>query len=126
MAQPITTSNTLKGAPLIYHDGVWGAFCSSTMTKNTADVICRELGYVTSVEQTCCYSDSTTHEKIWIYDMQCKNTDYKISQCNFIYGLNATSCLSTKRAMLQCSSKQLTNIPFCSHPYWKLPLLNFC
>ncbi|RDD45648.1 Deleted in malignant brain tumors 1 protein [Trichoplax sp. H2] len=102
LVKSTTTSNTIEGAPLIYHDGIWGAFCYSQMTKLEADVICRELGYTTSTKHSCCYTDSNTFEKVWVYNMKCNSTATKFSQCNFTYGLNAYSCSS--RAKVQCSN----------------------
>lgn len=99
------SSTTVKGAPLIYHEGIWGAFCLSKMTNIEANVICRQLGYATSSSHECCYTDFATHDKVWVNEIKCTGNEIAISQCKFTYGLDASDCFS--RAEIVCSSKSV-------------------
>ncbi|RDD45645.1 Deleted in malignant brain tumors 1 protein [Trichoplax sp. H2] len=96
------SGNTTKGGALIYHDGIWGGFCYSKLSANEAEVMCRQLGYATSTDYQCCYSDINHHQKIWVYDIKCTGMETSISQCNFTYGLNTNKCSS--RARITCSN----------------------
>lgn len=103
LAKPKVTGNVIEGGPLIFHDGLYGAFCYGKITATEAEVICRQLGYVTSTANDCCYSDSGSNEKVWVYNIKCTGIETDISQCDFTYGLDTEKC--TSRAEVTCSSQ---------------------
>ena len=80
------------------------------MTSKAANVICRQLGYATSPSHDCCYTDSSTPNKVWVNDIKCAGNETDISQCNFTYGLDASDCFSS--AEVVCASKSMIIIHF--------------
>ena len=40
------------GNVLVYHDGSWGGVCDDGWGRNSADVVCRMLGYPRALAQT--------------------------------------------------------------------------
>ena len=75
-----------EGRLEIYYNGAWGTICDDYWTKNNADVACRALGFVASVEdfnryRTAYFAPGTEEQEIVLDDLNCNGDESGLLEC---------------------------------------------
>ena len=75
-----------EGRLEIYYNGAWGTICDDYWNKNNADVACRALGFVASVEdynryRTAYFAPGTEEQEIVLDDLNCNGDESGLLEC---------------------------------------------
>ena len=75
-----------EGRLEIYYNGAWGTICDDYWTKDDADVACRALGFVASVEdynryRTAYFGPGTEEQEIALDDLFCTGNESGLLEC---------------------------------------------
>ena len=98
-----TQVNVAKGAIEIFHNGYWGAICSTNADDNIAVIACKQLGYTVGYSRSFCCDHNSPSRKFWVTRMTCFGNETKVTNCSYAYGMDTTSCFSRYR--VECVSK---------------------
>ena len=97
------------------HNGEWGTICDRNWDLKDAEVVCRQLGYVSAYKalkgQFVPYGRRTT----WLDNVYCNGKESNISSCSF-KGWKVSSCSSGRNAGVECSKGMRV---FCFHNFLK-------
>ena len=75
-----------EGRLEIFYNGAWGTICDDYWTKDDADVACRALGFVASVEdfnryRTAYFAPGTEEQEIVLDDLNCNGDESGLLEC---------------------------------------------
>ena len=75
-----------EGRLEIYYNGAWETICDDYWTKDNADVACRALGFVASVEdynryRTAYFAPGTEEQEIVLDDLNCNGDESGLLEC---------------------------------------------
>ena len=75
-----------EGRLEIFYNGAWGTICDDYWTKDDADVACRALGFVASVEdynryRTAYFGPGTAEQEIVLDDLNCNGDESGLLEC---------------------------------------------
>ena len=77
--------------------------CDNQWNKQDADVVCRELGYISSSTVKSIKASNQEHGIVWTNNIQCAGNEKSLSSCRHDgWELNG-SCGNNQRAGLVCS-----------------------
>ncbi|XP_046846185.1 scavenger receptor cysteine-rich type 1 protein M130-like isoform X2 [Xenia sp. Carnegie-2017] len=89
----------------VLHNGEWGTICDTKWDLKDAEVVCRQLGYVSAYKalrrQYVPYGRRTT----WLDNVYCNGKESNISSCSF-GGWKVSFCSSRRNAGVECSKDQ--------------------
>ena len=70
-----------EGRLEVFHDGEWGTVCDNRFRYQSADVVCRELGYeqAQSIRSNSYYGRGTGN--VWMDRVKCSGTEASLVQC---------------------------------------------
>ncbi|EDV27497.1 uncharacterized protein TRIADDRAFT_53242 [Trichoplax adhaerens] len=71
-----------SGRVEIYHNGVWGTVCDDNFGISNAIVICRQLGFSSAANYSCCAQYGQGSGTIWLDNVSCSGSESSISSCN--------------------------------------------
>ena len=76
----------------VLYNNTWGTVCDDGFDANSANVLCRSLGYgnVVSITKRAGYGRGIG--EVWLSDLQCDGTESKLHDCNHFPWGNTTSC----------------------------------
>jgi hypothetical protein len=93
----------------VFHQGVWGTICDDDFTRENAEVICRQVGLVTTYPFFATDS-SYVSTPIWLDDVSCIGNEVSVSDCTHAdWGVN--NCATSENVMVFCSNYGCT----CEH-----------
>ncbi|XP_028408891.1 uncharacterized protein LOC114531487 [Dendronephthya gigantea] len=103
--------SSLNGSGLVevFYDGLWGAVCGDGWDRNTAEVVCRELGYAHALnvlKRQILHNVSTA---MWLGKISCTGHEKNITSCSHDGWTNHT-CSNSEFAAVDC----LKDIDECS------------
>eukprot|EP00299_Pterocystis_sp_00344_P012764 c6173_g1_i1.p1 GENE.c6173_g1_i1~~c6173_g1_i1.p1 ORF type:complete len:900 (+),score=288.78 c6173_g1_i1:34-2733(+) len=82
LAESETTSEgNIAGRVEVQWFGVWGTVCDDMFTFETADVICRELGYSEAAEDGY-YTAGGGDGEIWLDSLSCEGSESSVVDCD--------------------------------------------
>ena len=90
--------NESQGRIEILYAGVWGTVCNDLFTMNSANVVCRELGY-SGASQVQSFGPGTG--QIWLDDVRCAGSEASVEDCPHS-GFGVHNCLHSKDAGVVC------------------------
>lgn len=97
------SKNQTSGVVFIAHKGIWGGFCGRGFNSITGRILCRQLGYSDYLSNVCCYTNSSSTNKVWVTKVVCDRDNITtISQCTLTYGDDASLCGNIR---ITCKSK---------------------
>ena len=75
-----------EGRLEIFYNGAWGTICDDYWTRDDADVACRALGFVASVEdynryRTAYFGPGTAEQEIVLDDLNCNGDESGLLEC---------------------------------------------
>ena len=90
--------NESRGRIEVLYADVWGTVCSDSFTISSANVVCRELGFV-GVVQIESFGPGTG--QIWLDEVQCAGNETSIETCSHNeFGVH--NCLHSNDAGVVC------------------------
>ena len=97
-----------EGRLEIYYNGAWGTICDDYWTKDDADVACRALGFVASVEdydryRTAYFGPGTEEQEIVLDDLFCTGNESGLLECPSNHpGPGIHNCRHSEDVSLRC------------------------
>ena len=91
-----------EGRLEIFYNGAWGTICDDYWTKDDADVACRALGFVASVEdfnryRTAYFAPGTEEQEIVLDDLNCNGDESGLAGVSLRPARTGVSQLSSQR-----------------------------
>jgi len=76
----------------VYYNNTWGTVCDDGFDDNSANVLCRSLGYgnVVSISRRAGYGRGIG--KIWLSGLQCDGTESHLHECEHLPWGRNTLC----------------------------------
>ena len=97
-----------EGRLEIYYDGAWGIICDDYWTTREADVACRALGFIASVEDAGRYTDAyfgpgADDQEIVLDDLLCNGDESGLLECASTHPKpRIHNCLHSEDVGLRC------------------------
>ena len=76
-----TTYTAYEGRVEVYYNGEWGTVCDNGWDYNDAEVVCRELGYGSTINNTGEAFYGQGSGTIWLENVDCTGTEVSILYC---------------------------------------------
>ncbi|PIK38168.1 putative deleted in malignant brain tumors 1 protein-like, partial [Apostichopus japonicus] len=92
-----------EGRVEIYLNGAWGTICDDHWDKEDADVVCRQLGYSTSITAVSSAGYGQGTGQIWLDDVQCGGSEHNVLSCAHP-GVGVHNCGHGEDAGVKCIS----------------------
>eukprot|EP00299_Pterocystis_sp_00344_P015372 c7671_g1_i1.p1 GENE.c7671_g1_i1~~c7671_g1_i1.p1 ORF type:complete len:786 (+),score=182.74 c7671_g1_i1:63-2420(+) len=103
LVNPEQEGSIILGGVEIYHEGEWGTICDDWFTPNAADVICRQLGFVSTAYPYTYSSNFGTTPRLWLDDVICTGNEARIEDCTH-RPWGETNCGHGEDIMVVCST----------------------
>ena len=98
---PIRLTGTYYGRVEIYYNGEWGTICDDGWDTADATVVCRQLGFYSSV----IIFGSATHGQgtgpIWLSRLSCFGNESSLFECGQL-NVGTKNCSHSNDASVQC------------------------
>ncbi|XP_068698547.1 deleted in malignant brain tumors 1 protein-like [Montipora foliosa] len=91
-----------EGRVEIYHNGAWGTVCDDHWDLRDAQVVCRELGFLSALSAPIVARFGEGSGSIWLDDVQCTGSESSIRNCRHI-GWGNENCGHGEDASVVCS-----------------------
>ncbi|XP_046846620.1 scavenger receptor cysteine-rich type 1 protein M130-like isoform X4 [Xenia sp. Carnegie-2017] len=89
----------------VLHNGKWGTICDTNWDLKDAEVVCRQLGYVSAYKALKGQYVPRGRRTTWLDNVYCNGKESNISSCSF-KGWKVSSCSSRRNAGVECSKDQ--------------------
>ena len=111
-------SSNLEGRVEVMYNGVWGTVCDDLWDINDAQVICRQLGFITALQATSSASFGQGTGTIWLDNVQCRGNETRIENCPN-NGWGSHNCVHSEDAGVVCSAGMNLNFnsKLCVHTH---------
>ena len=87
----------------VYHNGKWGTVCDDHWTINEAKVVCRQLGFSSASQASCCAKYGQGSDPVWMDDVYCQGGEAMLSRCRFP-GWEKHDCSHGEDASVACNN----------------------
>ena len=100
-AAPIRLAGRNYGRVEVYYNGEWGTVCDDGWDRNDAIVVCRQLGFYSSVGAygSATYGQGTG--PIWLSNLSCIGNESSLTECGQ-FGVGTESCTHSDDAAVHC------------------------
>ncbi|XP_060928062.1 lysyl oxidase homolog 2b [Limanda limanda] len=100
-----------EGRVEVFYNGEWGTVCDDDFTIHSAQVVCRELGYLEAIS----WSPSSKYGKgtgrIWFDNLHCTGKERTLSLCPS-NGIGVSDCKHSEDVGVVCSDKRIPGFKF--------------
>ena len=92
-----------RGRVEVYHNGEWGTVCDDNWDNADATVVCRQLGFNSSVTAygSAHYGQGTG--PIWLSKLNCIGNESSLTDCNQ-FKAETKNCTHSNDAAVTCNS----------------------
>ncbi|XP_032085777.1 LOW QUALITY PROTEIN: lysyl oxidase homolog 2 [Thamnophis elegans] len=106
-----------EGRAEVYYNNQWGTICDDDFSIHSANVFCRQLGYVEAISWFPGSKYGKGEGTIWLDNLYCTGRESSIAQCTS-NGWGVSDCKHTEDVSVLCSEKRIPGFRF------EDPLLN--
>uniref|UniRef100_A0A4W5PHE7 Lysyl oxidase homolog n=1 Tax=Hucho hucho TaxID=62062 RepID=A0A4W5PHE7_9TELE len=100
-----------EGRVEVFYDGEWGTVCDDDFSIHSAQVVCRELGYLESVSWSPSSKYGKGEGRIWFDNVQCTGKEKTLALC-MSNGIGVSDCKHTEDVGVVCSDKRIPGFKF--------------
>ena len=93
----------------MYYNGEWGTVCDDGWDDTDATVVCRQLGFYSSVRAIGSAGFGQGTGSIWLDNVKCTGNESTLASCGHV-GVGITSCSHSKDAGVVCSTHRVKGI----------------
>ena len=99
------TSSQKQGRVEVYHNGEWGTVCDDGWDNTDATVVCRQLGFYSSVRAygSAPYGQGTG--PIWLSRLSCFGYESSLFECGQL-SVTTKNCTHSDDAAVTCSGNR--------------------
>ena len=97
-----STPGIVSGRVEVYINGIWGTICDDGWDIRDAVVACKQLGYWTAIESTCCGGIGQRQRNTWMSNVNCFGWETSLVQCAHRRSHN---CPNSREAGVTCYSQ---------------------
>ncbi|CAB1320023.1 unnamed protein product, partial [Coregonus sp. 'balchen'] len=84
-----------EGRVEVFYDGEWGTVCDDDFSIHSAQVVCRELGYLEAVSWSPSSKYGKGEGRIWYDNVQCTGKEKTLALCTS-NGIGVSDCKHTE------------------------------
>uniref|UniRef100_A0A670Z5V7 Lysyl oxidase homolog n=1 Tax=Pseudonaja textilis TaxID=8673 RepID=A0A670Z5V7_PSETE len=95
-----------EGRAEVYYNSQWGTICDDDFSIHSANVFCRQLGYVEAVSWYPGSKYGKGEGPIWLDNLYCTGRESSIAQCTS-NGWGVSDCKHTEDVSVLCSEKRI-------------------
>uniref|UniRef100_A0A8C8HW66 Lysyl oxidase homolog n=1 Tax=Oncorhynchus tshawytscha TaxID=74940 RepID=A0A8C8HW66_ONCTS len=100
-----------EGRVEVFYDGEWGTVCDDDFSIHSAQVVCRELGYLEAVSWFPSSKYGKGEGRIWFDNVQCTGKEKTLALCTS-NGIGVSDCKHTEDVGVVCSDKRIPGFKF--------------
>uniref|UniRef100_A0A665V0V7 Lysyl oxidase homolog n=1 Tax=Echeneis naucrates TaxID=173247 RepID=A0A665V0V7_ECHNA len=100
-----------EGRVEVFYNGEWGTVCDDDFTLHSAQVVCRELGYVEAVSWSPSSKYGRGQGPIWFDNLHCTGREKTLSLCPS-NGIGISDCKHSEDVGVVCSDKRIPGFKF--------------
>uniref|UniRef100_A0A673WG97 Lysyl oxidase homolog n=1 Tax=Salmo trutta TaxID=8032 RepID=A0A673WG97_SALTR len=100
-----------EGRVEVFYDGEWGTVCDDDFSIHSAQVVCRELGYLEAVSWSPSSKYGKGEGRIWFDNVQCTGKEKTLALC-MSNGIGVSDCKHTEDVGVVCSDKRIPGFKF--------------
>uniref|UniRef100_A0A673YMP6 Lysyl oxidase homolog n=1 Tax=Salmo trutta TaxID=8032 RepID=A0A673YMP6_SALTR len=100
-----------EGRVEVFYDGEWGTVCDDDFSIHSAQVVCRELGYLEAVSWFPSSKYGKGEGRIWFDNVQCNGKEKTLALCTS-NGIGVSDCKHTEDVGVVCSDKRIPGFKF--------------
>ena len=99
----VNGSTQYEGRVVVHYNGEWGTVCDNGWDLNDAQIVCRQLGFISAVitRDNAFYGQGSG--QIWLDNLNCVGTELTIENCTH-NGWGNHNCGHGKDAGVKCSN----------------------
>uniref|UniRef100_A0A6Q2X3N2 Lysyl oxidase homolog n=1 Tax=Esox lucius TaxID=8010 RepID=A0A6Q2X3N2_ESOLU len=100
-----------EGRVEVFYNGEWGTVCDDDFSIHSAQVVCRELGYLEAVSWSPSSKYGKGEGRIWFDNVQCTGKEKTLALCTS-NGIGVSDCKHTEDVGVVCSDKRIPGFKF--------------
>ncbi|KAF3850412.1 hypothetical protein F7725_012184 [Dissostichus mawsoni] len=100
-----------EGRVEVYYNNEWGTVCDDDFNSHSAQVVCRELGYLEAVSWAPASKYGKGTGPIWFDNLHCTGKEKTLALCPS-NGIGVSDCKHTEDVGVVCSDKRIPGFRF--------------
>ncbi|KAL8173917.1 UNVERIFIED_CONTAM: Lysyl oxidase 2 [Gekko kuhli] len=100
-----------EGRIEVFYNGEWGTVCDDDFSIHSANVVCRQLGYVEAVSWIPSSKYGKGEGRIWLDNVYCTGKETSLAMCTS-NGWGVSDCKHTEDVSVVCSERRIPGFKF--------------
>ncbi|XP_015263061.1 PREDICTED: lysyl oxidase homolog 2 [Gekko japonicus] len=100
-----------EGRIEVFYNGEWGTVCDDDFSIHSANVVCRQLGYVEAVSWIPSSKYGKGEGRIWLDNVYCTGKETTLAMCTS-NGWGVSDCKHTEDVGVVCSERRIPGFKF--------------